>query len=1349
MRRTQLLSLFFLTMLCLPLLPINFLSGTSPSASSTPTFQMPADFTAPSTLTTPTSSEASYQLPDMAAPRPELASPDPVLPEIINPQSGTGNQRAAHLYWNISQTFTDCTRDTDYQVAIDKGMLYHDISFFSRLGNMSSWKDFQLVEDWNPLDGWYYYWPMEYASWPGEISFMAFDLTGKMPVIMTEFAIYLASFPGSLSSGLVNYTIFAAEANSTSGLGTRPDLSKQLGPWMQEYVDVPPDSEQWWTLPTLPIPLDPGMTYANTFYFAITMMPGAAINWAVMEDVGSIPEGDGEDEGDAWNSYPYPTLYFISGPSIDFFLICAYERFPYPSEIGLMVNGTPVFDIFPMPGVGYYDGGWHSPAINMTKRVRYYDVEQIISGLTFDVTWLGWFYETLFATTRFQVWSNRTTVDWNITLYADYPVGAIDQSIMVAIEDDWTPTQVLHDGLPHADWFLQFQAGQWWVHINNADDGEWVIQCESPDYVVDVFVRDQYWNIVTEVYSADWVTVFGHIQNSLSQNVSNGQGYLFVYDPFDTLNWTNFNWLTPPPPGLIDFYWNVWQTAFALGDYTLHVIWSNGYEAGMREMTLKVNESPTYLEIHAEEPPKDFDVVRGQKIELIVYYEDYTLYPLYEATVTVENDTSGADWNTYDVYNLASEGYYGYYHIVIFTDNASINVQHNITLHVVQNTYQEQTYSKTFIVKSAASHIIFINGAGLENSTGVWRTSPEPLINSTNHEFTILYTDDTGIPISGAIIFAYLLKGPTEYDYRRLDWEELAEGQVTTGLRGQYNITVDLNPIRGVSFHEGEEAVLIVSAYHPALEAPEEGIAFVRPQPRPTVINVPTEFQNIVLYEDWQYPTIEHPTILRVVLRDALNGEDLSHGTVKAGVNGGENTTLTLATPGIGLYEIPSLNTDPLEPGTYNVTIYAEARDFTDSIAVITLTVLPKQTFGYDVQSNFDDLQIPNHGQPWWISLQLFLENVSNPVVSLASGGLSRQPTMVFLPPGTEVILTITASGGNYEPIIGYVGDDGWVHFEGTLAHEGEHQFYVSLEGAENYAALTNMQISPSSQPVNVMSMASLITQNLPLILVVAAVAIIVPLGSGLAYRRYVSLPKRQKKLAKYQSIADTFSDVANLNRLLVLHKESGICVFDPFAEESQDATLVAGFLQAISTFGHDLGDSPGLAENSEDARTLRELQYEGFRILINDGKHVRVALVLNGVPSDQLRNRLETFTDVFETRYHADFEHWEGRVDQFNSASDLVEEVFLISLRHPHTVEAEKPRGTSLTSVESDIYKLSKELTIDRQYIFLGQVLSTYLAAAKTDKHEALMGIYQLRMKGLFVPISVGPISPPDTSAG
>ncbi len=859
--------------------------------------------------------------------------------------------------------------------------------------------------------------------------------------------------------------------------------------------------------------------------------------------------------------------------------------------------------------------------------------------------------------------------------------------------------------------------------------------------------------------SSDLIYANGYVQDGMGENATNGFGYLLVYDPEDVLVHGQLNPLSMPPGGIIEHDWSIWTTATVGGVHFLQLLWFNGSEVGMTFETLEVYVNSS-LWVSYEFPPEDEPVIRGDDVILEVYYFNEWGISIADATVTVINETSGLEWGLgpgdtvidYEWVNWAAYGSPGFYTAYIGTLNGSPSVLHNITM-VLTSPYNEgQNVTKSFEIKTKETHIVFFwEGQplpGLDNVSTSWFTSPHPYINDSSRQFTILYTDGGGIPIKDATLVPYIVHATSGF-YKRLDWIDLSIG-VSTKI-GFYNITVDTNPIGDIAFHEGDAAYIVIYAAKFGYESTWSDPVDVLPQPRPTRIEVPLEFQNIVLYQDWQYPTVEHPTILRVVLRDSLNGEDLSHGIVKAGINGGQNTTLTLATPGLGLYEITSLSTVDIPPGTYAVNIFAEASDFVDSNSVITLTVLPKKTIGYTVQStNLDSrLQFPNHGMDWQIDLQLYLENASASPVSFTSSGFGRQPGMVFVPQGTEVTLTITAQSGNYDPITGTVGSGGRVEFEGYLTAEGEHRFYISLEGAENYAAATNMEINPTSEPVYVMSIASLVGQNLTMILIITALVIIVPLGSILSYRRYVLLPKRRQKLAKYQAIADTFSDVANLNRLLVLHKDSGICVFDPFAEESQDATLVAGFLQAISTFGHDLGDSPGLAEDSEDARTLRELQYEGFRILINDGKFVRVALVLSGVPSDQLRGRLETFTGVFENRYKGDFEHWEGRVDQFNSASDLVEEVFLISLRHPHSVASRKPRGAQFNSVESDIYKLSKELTKDREYIFLGQILSTYLAAAKTDKLEALMSIYQLRMKKVFLPIQLAPVPPPDASAG
>ena len=54
-------------------------------------------------------------------------------------------------------------------------------------------------------------------------------------------------------------------------------------------------------------------------------------------------------------------------------------------------------------------------------------------------------------------------------------------------------------------------------------------------------------------------------------------------------------------------------------------------------------------------------------------------------------------------------------------------------------------------------------------------------------------------------------------------------------------------------------------------------------------------------------------------------------------------------------------------------------------------------------------------------------------MVSYLYGGLYRQPSRTLLDEGTAIILTVTAQSGNYDPMVGYVGSDGWVHFDDSI----------------------------------------------------------------------------------------------------------------------------------------------------------------------------------------------------------------------------------------------------------------------------------------------------------------------------
>ncbi len=1358
MKRTKITTLLFLVMITLPVLPLLPYSGINPDYESIPNNESITPYSSPNAF-----SAAQQELSLSASSTNEVQPPEEEEPITQPPpdyQQGMGGPRLVQSTWNISETFTDCDNVTDYSVYIDKGMMYHDISNFTRVGKIDTQKSYIAPEDYNPLDGWRWYWPMDEKQWPGEVVFMAFNVTGQAPLHLTEFAIYLYSPtpPDPITEGDIEFTVFGAEYSSISGLGTQPDLSNQVAPWMQDYIDpIPRGTEQWVSLTTgmYSVILDPSMTYANTFYFAITMMPGGAIAWAFMEDTGSPPDGDGVDEGDAWYSDPWPELYFFNfPPSIDFFLIAAFNRFPYPSEVGMTVNSSLVFDLWPNPGTGLWDGGWHSPAINMTGQTRYYDVDFLFPAITYDVTWLGWFYENIFANTTFTTWAYESWVDWNVSFYVNYPSRAIDQRLLVLIEDDWTTLEVLVDGIPHPDWSVVYSPGTgWWVEIDNARTGQWTVLCDAPDYVISAEVLDSLNQTVTELYATETAYTRGYVQDGLGENATNGLGYLIIYDPYGMFHIAYLNPLSMPPGGLVEHTWDIWGTSMMGGVYTLQILWTNGTEAGLNVVTLGVWHQTQPLLVESEYPEPNGELLRGEEAYVQFYYQDIFGLPITRADIWVYNETGMENTTSFEIINYSPE-WPGWYMVYIFTDEAKIGSTLSYTIHVVQDYYDEQTYFKQFTIRSRATHIVFLLGHGLDNSTSEWRTSPEPYINTTNIEFTIQYTDDNGFPLADATLIPYFVHNGTG-QWVRLDWIDLHVAGL--GAAGYYNITVDTNPIMGTTFHAGDPGFIVIFAYKIGFEGVwsdypgEPGLIWVRPQARPSFIDVPAEYQDIELYEDWLYPTPEHPNILRVVLRDSLSGEDLSHGTVVLDLPGGGFVLLDLATPGLGLYEITALDTSLATPGSDYYTIRSTATDFTNATTTVRITIHPKQEISYDVNPTFQGP--PNHNSRWSLDIQFRLESITPQFIITSQGGAiqtsSKQSSSDYLPVGTKVTLSITVQGGGSTQIEKYVEADGWIHFDGMFATEGQYSFYLTIDDAENYAGIPQEALQYNGGPftVSVQSIGSYFLSN-PIFIIAAVCIIVVPLGAGLSYRRYVMLPKRRRKLEKYQAIADTFSDVANLNRLLVLHKDSGICVFDPFAEESQDATLVAGFLQAISTFGHDLADSPGLANGEKEEATLRELTYEGFRILIHDGQFVRNALVLSGQPSDQLRNRLENFTSAFEQRYHSDFENWAGRVDQFNGASDLVEEIFLISLRHPHSVAKRKPRNVQLTSLESDIYKLSKELTLDREYVFLGQILSTYLTAAKTDKREALMAIYQLRVKGVFNPIQLDPITPPDVSA-
>lgn len=1323
----QILSLAVMLLFLLPLLP------SPPSAAPASLSGEPGNSEIQALSSSPNIQPVGEDAPIAAA---EAEAPAQVeVPAPPDYQDFTASPRVTVLQWNRTRIFSNCNQSTDFAVTGEVGMLYHEVNNFTRI---RTGKYRIVVEDHNPWDP-----SAPFLSGLGvnEPVFMGFRIPPAR-VAVDGFWIFLWG-QAAPNGGPVNYTIFRAQPGLAPALtkpnltapvrwpalqGVVPSLAKDTGAWV--WLDADESS----------LFLDSSSTYANTYYFAIWSIYSTKIQPVLTYD-DLIPDLD--DESD---SYLYWTPSYRR---YDFFLNVSAITYPYPASVNMRVNGSPVQDVTGQPGKGMWEN-WPSPAFNMTGATRLYDVTSSVPTLFFDVVWFGQLYVTLTAETRCRVWAYRPTVDWEIRFNSTFPSTSLGRRMIVSIEADWDVSAVYFNGLP----FIHWTEGADYVLITNAPLGSWLILCKAPNYAMAAEVRNFLGEVITEANASDQVTVRGYLHDPIGVNVTTGWGYLLVYDPHDTLVFMDLVPI-PLPGGVVDIGWWIWESGTGAGEYVLQVLWANGTEAGMVVTVLTVH-SGTYLVVTYEYPSSPSEpIIRGDTviIEVYYYYDEFqSMYPVDNALIEVYNDTSSGYWPDYDWYNWASSGYPGYYTAYLYTDSVTPGVLNNVTMYIFADNSEEQSYPKQFMVKTKVTQILFFwNGnplPGLTNTSPTdWRTSPEPYLNDSSLQFTIMYTDESGFPLPGAQLSPFIIVNGTN-QYKRLNWIDLSD--IDSSRAGLYNISIDTNPIGGITLHEGDVCRIVIYAYKAGYESTWSSPVWVRPRPRPSYIDVPQQYQNIRLYADWHYSNA-----LRVVLRDALTGDDLSHGSLTAFIPGLGNVTLDIATPGLGLYEIRDLDTTSIQNGTHEITVYASARDFTSATVNVSLTIIPKKQIDYSIGPWIRQEQQPNLDTRFVLGIQFsFKPAQASRTASYGASGRDADygaQAGDWLPADTKVTLDIETSEGGFESVYLYLNATGGATYEGVLKFEGVYAFYVTISEAEEYAELIHLRLEMGGAGlgVSVVSPISYLTARLPFYALIAALAIFIPLGSYLGYRRIVVLPRRRRRLAEYHTIADTFSDVANLNRLLVLHKESGICIFDPFAEETRDATLVAGFLQAISTFGHDLVDSPGLAgKDKEQASTLRELTYEGFRILIHDGQFVRNALVLSGKPSEQLRTRLERFTGEFEKRYRKEFDHWSGRVDQFNSASDLVEEIFLVSLRLPHRVRARKPPRGSLTPLEDDLYKLARELTKDREYLFIGQILSTYLITARRDKLEVLMALYQLRQKGLLMPWQMGDEAGPTETA-
>ncbi|HYM40436.1 MAG TPA: hypothetical protein VEY12_09925 [Thermoplasmata archaeon] len=110
-----------------------------------------------------------------------------------------------------------------------------------------------------------------------------------------------------------------------------------------------------------------------------------------------------------------------------------------------------------------------------------------------------------------------------------------------------------------------------------------------------------------------------------------------------------------------------------------------------------------------------------------------------------------------------------------------------------------------------------------------------------------------------------------------------------------------------------------------------------------------------------------------------------------------------------------------------------------------------------------------------------------------------------------------------------------------------------------------------------------------------------------------------------------------------------------------KDEDVLSGMLTAVQEFVRD-------AFQYGEHRELHQLDFGDYRILIERGKYVYLAVVYSGEQSNAIRKKVRSVIDLIEAQFGPVLEKWDGDMDEVVGARELIREALLGSTNHNHT---------------------------------------------------------------------------------
>ncbi|NVM28644.1 MAG: hypothetical protein HWN65_07350 [Candidatus Helarchaeota archaeon] len=1122
-----------------------------------------------------------------------------------------------------------------------------------------------------------------------------------------------------------------------------------------------------------PVELNPSNTYGNAFFVVLTSTLGggpAGFNWGYETDSGEVDDGA---------AYQYLSSTWVL-KDWDFTLkVGLINVSKSPSEIGLKINGTLVTD------KNYNDGEWLSTSVYNNHSGSITFVFSANESATFLVEWSM----THELTSNYGVYTYFTGYDtdpiifWNATYGASFLAGSLNNQLIFEIPAWKSIINVWKNQTLHADWNSSLLGSSRQVHINDAANASWTIQCNDTNYVESVYIKRS-GILVSEVNGTDTIEVFSNFTNILTS----GDANLTVFPLEAYYNDTVGEAITNNRSIKFTPEWRLNDTA--LSSYPaarLQVIWFNGTAAGINTTILTVNYIPTNITYKSHTS----NVQSGESIYAYVNFSNvYTGEGLIGANLLIKNSTSNTIWPA--PFQISNDYLNGTYQIAISTLGLTSG-SYLLSINLSKPLHQSSEYANlsfTIGVVGGASNISITapNCIGLDSLNKSYAiTNPAPYHNSSVKVRIYYFSNLTLEALSSGIITATWVGGGP------------AVGWVPAFF-GYYNITIDVT-----GFQAGTNHTLRVSiqqaGYDPAT------LYIIVPTRK-----LPTSIQSL---EPNYAGYLQDTLVISAIFQDTHHDESIP-SVYQLGGNctiqiGSFYDNMSLLIPLVGIYQyVLDLSLLGVEEGqTYTITLYAFSSEHELAMVNVSLYIIPRnavtltcltipayffagmqfkvyaeltyvngtpisdailntrfrfqpgpfETTPVNLITNSSGIaEIIGDTNPSMDSIQIIIEysgstgnqnttltSSSIPIIILNSSLiLSPLPGDILVGEDLEVTATLRINGTPAaDQIVTFTFTDGTNLITEKVAEtNSDGKATVTLNVP---SGIGEIKVTASYEgPISYIKNSTSITAELEVITILTLIAryspywgsAVVGVVIGAAFYQFkYRRPKRRRELKRLEEIASKFDDVHNMVYIMLIFQETGVPLLEyPVSTAEINPVLIAGFLNAISSF------KEGIIKTEKPAEDRGwELAYENLEIFWITGELTNYALLSKKKISTYTRKNISNFLKEFEDTYRKELTQFLGDIKIFQpNANNMIKKHLEVDLVLPQRVYISNlDQIPKMSKTKSALIALGMGFEEDQGHFHLAKLLSTAVSAQLESKLKLVGDIHELWQLGIFQPIT------------